>query len=73
MIKDSASQRKIEEKAELNSAPPLSKDIVTSSAQVAPKDETKYTTIDGVEYVNNEYLENQEFNLEGKKTFLYYA
>ncbi|MCU0188942.1 putative pilus assembly protein FilE, partial [Citrobacter freundii] len=27
------------------------------------------TTIDNVEYVNNEYLEDQEFNLEGKKRF----
>lgn len=70
LIKHSASQRKTEEKVEPNSLPPLSKDIVTSSASVAPKkDETKYTTIDGVEYVNNEYLENQEFNLEGKKRF----
>ena len=70
MIKHSASQQKIVEKVEPNSLPPLSKDIVTSSASVAPKkDETKYTTIDGVEYVNNEYLENQEFNLEGKKRF----
>ncbi len=70
VITDSASQQKIVEKVEPNSLPPLSKDIVTSSAPVAPKnDETKYTTIDGVEYVNNEYLENQEFNLEGKKRF----
>lgn len=70
LIKHSASQQKIVEKVEPNSLPPLSKDIVTSSAPVASKnDETKYTTIDGVEYVNNEYLENQEFNLEGKKRF----
>lgn len=32
--------------------------------------ETKpFTNIDGTEYVNNEFLENQEFNLEGKKRF----
>ncbi len=70
VIEDSASQQKIVEKVEVNSLPPLSKDIVTSSAPLAPKkDETKYTIIDGVEYVNSEYLENQEFNLEGKKRF----
>ncbi|HIQ33277.1 putative pilus assembly protein FilE [Acinetobacter venetianus] len=27
------------------------------------------TNVDGVEYVNSEYLEDQEFNLEGKKRF----
>ena len=32
-------------------------------------DQSKFRTVDGVEYVNNEYLENQEFNLEGKKRF----
>ena len=70
VIKDSASQQKIEEKVESNSVQTLPKNVVTSSTPVAPKkDETKYTTIDGVEYVNNEYLENQEFNLEGKKRF----
>lgn len=28
-----------------------------------------FTVIDGEKYVNNEYLENKEFNLEGKKRF----
>lgn len=28
-----------------------------------------FTVIDGEKYVNNEYLEDQEFNLEGKKRF----
>lgn len=28
-----------------------------------------FSQVDGVEYVNNEYLENQEFNLDGKKRF----
>ncbi|WP_445116398.1 putative pilus assembly protein FilE [Acinetobacter sp. WZC-1] len=28
-----------------------------------------FTVIDGVKYVNNEYLEEKEFNLEGKKRF----
>jgi hypothetical protein len=69
VIKDSASQQKIEEKVKSNPVPSLSKEAVTSSVPAPKKDETKYTTIDGVEYVNNEYLENQEFNLEGKKRF----
>ncbi len=33
------------------------------------QDKSKFTTIDGIEYVNSEYLEDQEFNLEGKKRF----
>lgn len=28
-----------------------------------------FTQVDGVEYVNSEYLEDQEFNLDGKKRF----
>lgn len=28
-----------------------------------------FIQVDGIEYVNNEYLEDQEFNLEGKKRF----
>lgn len=28
-----------------------------------------FIKVDGIEYVNNEYLEDQEFNLEGKKRF----
>ena len=30
---------------------------------------SKITIIDGIEYVDNEYLEDREFNLEGKKRF----
>ncbi|MCH7337777.1 putative pilus assembly protein FilE [Acinetobacter sp. NIPH 2699] len=30
---------------------------------------SSFAKIDGVEYVNNEYLEDQEFNLDGKKRF----
>jgi len=32
-------------------------------------DNKNFTTIDGEKYVSNEYLEDQEFNLEGKKRF----
>ena len=43
----------------------------SDKTEVLPKEnETKpFTNIDGTEYVNNEFLENQEFNLEGKKRF----
>ncbi|WP_050675813.1 putative pilus assembly protein FilE, partial [Acinetobacter baumannii] len=47
---------------------------IKSTSQAAPSsdsslDKSKFTTIDGVEYVNNEYLEDQEFNIERKKRF----
>ncbi|EHU1527483.1 putative pilus assembly protein FilE [Acinetobacter baumannii] len=47
---------------------------IKSTSQAAPSsgssvDKSKFTIIDGVEYVNNEYLEGQEFNIEGKKRF----
>ena len=32
-------------------------------------DNNNFTVIDGEKYVNNEYLEDREFNLEGKKRF----
>ena len=47
---------------------------IKSTSQAAPSaasshDKSKFTTIDNIEYVNNEYLEDQEFNLDGKKRF----
>lgn len=43
----------------------------SSQAQEPQKDteNSPFTVIDGQKYVNNEYLEDQEFNLEGKKRF----
>lgn len=35
----------------------------------SPKNDDNFSKIDGVEYVNNEFLENKEFNLEGRKRF----
>lgn len=35
----------------------------------SPKNDGNFSKIDGVEYVNNEFLENKEFNLEGRKRF----
>lgn len=44
--------------------------VQTQKEQLKP-DQTQQniTVIDDVEYVDNEYLENREFNLEGKKRF----
>ncbi|MCH7315307.1 putative pilus assembly protein FilE [Acinetobacter sp. ANC 3882] len=55
-----------------------SKAIVVNKSQISqtniatPKEtdvSTGFSQVDGVDYVNNEYLENQEFNLDGKKRF----
>lgn len=50
--------------------------VVLKSAQAQKKPDDKqqddsknFTVIDGEKYVNNEYLEDKEFNLEGKKRF----
>lgn len=37
--------------------------------EVAPVPSTMFNQMDGTEYVRNEYLEDREFNLEGKKRF----
>ncbi|MEB3864972.1 putative pilus assembly protein FilE, partial [Acinetobacter sp. IK31] len=57
------------EKLKSNPVPSSTKDMVTPPVLTQKKNEKNYITIDGVEYVNNEYLEKQEFNLEGKKRF----
>ncbi|MGE8600693.1 MAG: putative pilus assembly protein FilE, partial [Acinetobacter calcoaceticus] len=49
--------------------PPIKNTSQASPAPTSTQDKSKFTTINGVEYVNNEYLEDQEFNLEGKKRF----
>lgn len=46
---------------------PTTEDDVTASNLQRTKAEV--SKIDGVEYINNEYLEDREFNLEGKKRF----
>lgn len=53
----------------------VSKDINKQVAEqqktnkVVPSDDKNFAVIDGEKYVNNEYLEDREFNLEGKKRF----
>ncbi|WP_375143867.1 putative pilus assembly protein FilE [Acinetobacter sp. 12966] len=49
--------------------PPIKSTSQASPEPTSSKDKSKFTTIDGIEYVNSEYLEDQEFNLEGKKRF----
>lgn len=49
--------------------PPIKNISQTAPPAVSSQDKSKFTTIDNIEYVNNEYLEDQEFNLEGKKRF----
>lgn len=49
--------------------PPIRSSSQAPSSSDSLKDKSKFTTIGGVEYVNNEYLEDQEFNIEGKKRF----
>lgn len=43
------------------------KEVALKSAQTI--EDQHFTVIDGEQYVNNEYLEDREFNLEGKKRF----
>lgn len=49
--------------------PPIKSTSQASPEPNSSQDKSKFTTIDGIEYVNSEYLEDQEFNLEGKKRF----
>ena len=43
--------------------------IQTYKKSTVSTDDKHFTEIDGVKYVNNEYLEDREFNLDGKKRF----
>lgn len=43
--------------------------LVKLKAENTNKTEQGFSTINGEKYVNNEYLEDKEFNLEGKKRF----
>lgn len=58
----SSQSKKMEEATPLASMPPTQepKEI---------KNTENYVTIDGTQYIKNEYLEDKEFNLEGKKRF----
>lgn len=47
------------------------KKLIDSSKVLSESNDSRepFTDIDGVKYVNNEFLEDQEFNLDGKKRF----
>lgn len=47
----------------------IAKSTVVNSNEKSKNDDSKFTDIDGVQYVDNEYLEDKEFNLDGKKRF----
>lgn len=65
----------ISAKPSLTSERPNKKEVVVPRQQSSDAVNVENSTsaplskIDGVEYVNNEYLEDQEFNLDGKKRF----
>ncbi|OEC89207.1 putative pilus assembly protein FilE [Acinetobacter sp. YK3] len=65
----------ISAKPSLTSEKPNKKEVVVPSQQSSDAVNVENSTsaplskIDGVEYVNNEYLEDLEFNLDGKKRF----
>ncbi|WP_445535379.1 putative pilus assembly protein FilE [Acinetobacter sp. G18] len=58
-----------EQSTPVKSPPSVASTSQAISTQNSSNDPSKFTTVDGIEYVNNEYLEDQEFNLEGKKRF----
>lgn len=47
---------------------PLPQNAIDNKPRIKA-DDSKFSEIDGVQYVDNEYLEEKEFNLEGKKRF----
>lgn len=68
-------QNKLDDQSQIrsekvNPALASSQSIIQKSEMVRDDEHnSKITIIDGVEYVDNEYLEDREFNLEGKKRF----
>lgn len=43
--------------------------VAQNKSSVKEKSPSAFEKIDGIEYVNSDYLEDQEFNLDGKKRF----
>jgi len=58
----SSPSKKMEETLPLASLPP-------TQERKEIKNTENYITVDGTQYIKNEYLEDKEFNLEGKKRF----
>lgn len=61
-------QQNLEQKSSEQSRSDITKEVVSKEVQ-AVTSPSAFARVDGVEYVNNEYLEDQEFNLDGKKRF----
>ena len=62
-----APQQNLEQKSLEQSGADIAK--VASTEVQTSTSPSAFASVDGVEYVNNEYLEDQEFNLDGKKRF----
>jgi hypothetical protein len=60
---------KADSKVETNKLPQSSPKQFINESMASTDSAQPFNKIDGVEYVNNEYLEDQEFNLDGKKRF----
>ena len=64
-----APQQNLEQKGLEQSGADIAKVTSTSTEVQTSISPSAFASVDGVEYVNNEYLEDQEFNLDGKKRF----
>ncbi|KAF1019432.1 MAG: hypothetical protein GAK29_03917 [Acinetobacter bereziniae] len=53
----------------INAASVKVPNTAAKTQNIQATDDKNFTMIDGEKYVNNEYLEDREFNLEGKKRF----
>lgn len=58
-----------EQAAVITESPTQNLDLSQTQEPQKQNENHNFTVIDGEKYVNNEYLEDQEFNLEGKKRF----
>lgn len=58
-----------EQAAVITKSPTQNLDLSQTQEPLKQNENHNFTVIDGEKYVNNEYLEDQEFNLEGKKRF----
>ena len=61
-------QQNLEQKSLEQPKLDITKEVVSKEVQAVTAP-SAFARVDGVEYVNNEYLEDQEFNLDGKKRF----
>ncbi|MDR0236237.1 putative pilus assembly protein FilE [Acinetobacter sp.] len=67
-VKKVAESKKVEPRA-LKAEDEKVPNTAAKTQNIQATDDKNFTMIDGEKYVNNEYLEDREFNLEGKKRF----